>query len=291
MIGANIVSTSIEVNTPEKIKVLIFANCHGSIYLQSLKDADPGETMDIEHIVSYENLTNFEHHKTKFENCDILIVQPVQNYEDFKIENLRPILKPSCIIIRVPFFRFNGFWDVKDQRDLIRISMAAVMFFPNICDVSEVDAYLKGAELKPKDIIENFEKSITELRRMESQGDVEIVDFFLANYTSTPLFRDPYHPTSIVYQHLSHQIIQKIREVIPTIIVKPPLSQNGWKKEYGHFKPIVDTVASTLGIQYDLDSYFIHRREKYLRRITAYESDVSNPRINNLSELSTLFRD
>lgn len=289
MVGANIVSTSIEVNKPEKIKVLIFANCHGAIYLQNLKAADPESTMEFEHIISYENLSNFEQHKSKFEKCDILIIQPIQNYDEFKIERLRPILKPSCEIILVPFFRFNGFWDLNNERDLTRFSKAAVMFFPNIQDNSQVDAYLKGRGMNPKDIESNFERSIAELRIQESLGDVEIVDFFLKNYKSIPLFRDPYHPTGMIYQHLSYQIILRVLKQNPAIRVKPFHIQEGWIKEYGHFKPISNLVASTLGLKYDLDSYFVYRRADYLNRITAYENNPSSLKINNLNELKVIF--
>ena len=49
--------------------------------------------LEIEHVLSYKNLSNFEKVKHKFAKCDILIMQPVQNYTQWKMENILPLLK------------------------------------------------------------------------------------------------------------------------------------------------------------------------------------------------------
>ena len=43
-------------------------------------------------------------------------------------------------------------------------------------------------------------------------------------------------------------------------------------KEYGHYKPILDTVKNILDIKYDLDKVFICPRNNYLSKILNYEN-------------------
>lgn len=273
--------------TKRKNKVLIFANCHGAIYKHALEKADKEKILEIEHIISYENMDKFENIKHKFLECDILIIQPVQNYEEFKIENIQALLKKNSQLIRVPFVRFNGYWDEKDIKQLKKFTSSAVMFFPSIKYENEVEHYLKGNRSE-NEILKSFEKSIHDMRILEEQGDVKFVDFFLKHHQSLPFFRDYYHPTKIMYDYISHQIVESVRKNIPALIQTDFNLPSKLEKEYGHFKPIQDNVALILGLQYDLDSYWKYSRKTYLEGVLNYENSKNDKTINDLIYLSPI---
>lgn len=271
------------------IKVLIFANCHGIIYKNALTLCDPNGMLEIEHIISYENIDNFENIKNKFSECDILIIQPVQNYDRFKVENLLPLLKKECTVIRVPFIRFNGYWDKQDVRELDKFSQPAVMFFPNIQSEKDVSQYLYRNLEDESEIQTRFESGLEEMKSLEGQGDVKFVDFFIENHQTIPLFRDPYHPTKVIYDFISYQLAEIIHKKIPSIIKNNTFSvPNTWDKEYGHFKPIKRQVATTLGLMFDLDSYFRYPRVDYLKKILIYQNSSHEKVIDDLVKLDEI---
>lgn len=286
MVGGNILEIRFKkMKTDSKMKILIFANCHGSLYKDALNQADKDGRLDVEHVISYENINKYDEVKSKFSQCDILIIQPVANYNEFKLDSLKKILKPNCVVIRVPFVRFDGFWDVKDVRVLKKFTQPAVMFFPNIRHLNEVGDYLRGSNCSELDIKRRFDSAIAEFKSLEKQGDVKFIDFFMKNYKSLPLFRDSYHPTKIFYEFLSHQIVNLTKLHENSLFLYNFEIKINNNKEYGHFKPITNKVASVLGLQYDLNSYFVYTRYDYLTSILRYEND---PDVNVVADLTKL---
>jgi flagellar biosynthesis protein FlhB len=95
----------------EKQNLLIFSNCHRNYYKKIFeKYTNIPYLFNIKYIINYENLNNYENIKPYFEKADIIIINPILNYEKFKIENIKNIVKPTCKIIIIPFIRFDGFW-------------------------------------------------------------------------------------------------------------------------------------------------------------------------------------
>jgi hypothetical protein len=275
-------------NKNKNIKIFIFANCHGTIYKNALMRADKQKSLDIEHVISYENMENFHNLKDKFSECDILIIQPVQNYPEFKMENLIPLFKKGCQVVRVPFIRFNGYWDKKDKRQLNKFTSAAVQFFPNLESENEVESYLEGQFNDKKDISETFSTGIAELRAIEKQGDVKFTDFILENHQTIPFFRDSYHPTKVIFDYVSYQIVELVKNNIGLLQNTPFVLPLNIEKEYGHFKPIKSSVASVLGLKYGLNTYWKYPREIYLKAVIKYENSKSGKVIKNLDDLTPI---
>jgi len=274
---------------PQK-KVFIFANCHGNIYKNVLSNADLHSDLNIEHLLSYENLSNYKSIKHKFSECDILIIQPVQNYEKFKMENLLPLLKKECTVIRMPFIRFNGYWDKDDVRELSKFKPPAVMFFPNITEIDESTQYIDGDLCDQSKVVSRFESAIDEMKDTEQQGDIKFVDFVLEHHTSIPLFRDAYHPTKTMYDFISHQLLETVRSTVPSLSKSSFSLPDTWNKEYGHFKPIDNITAKTLELKYDLDSYFTYSRSTYLKSILQHENRINAEIIVDLSNLTRILK-
>ena len=95
------------------LKIFIFTNCHGEYYKNILKKyTNISIYFEIKYIISYENLNNFKNIKENFENADIIIINPIENYIDFRLENIKKIMKKDCKLIVIPFitvdkYRYN----------------------------------------------------------------------------------------------------------------------------------------------------------------------------------------
>lgn len=259
------------------MKVFIFANCHGLFYKQAISTHLLPGTYEVEHVISYENLNNYEKLIDKFSSCDILVIQPIANYEMFKIDNIKKLLKKNCFIIKTPFVRFEGFWSESDSRPTKNISRAAVDRFPRILKTADVNKYLTGEDCDHHTILSQFNQCLDILRALENEGDIKFVDFFLENYQKIPLFRDSYHPTRYLSQHIANQVIEKITEYFPEKDAGLKRSvDTSIKREFGHFKPIRDSVAKALGLGFDLDSYFLYSRQDFLEGVLWLEENYQN---------------
>lgn len=273
------------------IKIFIFANCHGATYKKVIESSAVTGVFEIEHVLSYENLDKFLEIRQKFLTCDILIIQPLEDHEHFKMENIAPLLKKACVVVKVPYVRFEGFWLPDDTRKLEKFSGAAVVLFPKIQREDEISDYLSGAKTDNGLIRDTFRKAINKLVALEKTGDIKFVGFFAANYKKRPLFRDAWHPTRILFQYIASQVANRVAIHYPGLInpVRPAINLS-WTKEYGHFKPISDCCAKVLGLEYDLDSYFIYSRFEYLKVILRHENHGEG-KISDLKQLKTLFTD
>lgn len=268
------------------MNIAIFANCHGVIYKNMIKRG--GFSGGLDNVISYENLNNFGRLKDWFSSADVLVIQPVTNYEDFTIKNLRRYLKKDCLVISVPFYRFFGFWPRDEDKKLNKFSPAAVMFFPEISRKGDVARYLTEEETDSKKIHENFSISLNELKKIDESGDIGFYEDFLKLYKTVPFFRDPYHPTWVGYSLIGSRIIKIINQHFGGGLINPPELDLGVHREYGHFKPIKNIYAKTLGLEFDLNSYFEFTRYDYLSKIISYE-EGSFEKINDLNELRHLF--
>lgn len=258
------------------MKVLIFANCHGGSYLKAIKKCDKNSLLDIEHIISYSSLDKFDSLKYKFQECDVLITQPVTSVESFSLTNLKSIVKNDCLVFVVPFIRFHGFWDKDDTKEMKNFSSESLMFFPDVNSVEDCDKWLIGNDVN---VESNFQNALVELKESEKTGDVKFVDFFLQHYKTHMLFLDPWHPSHIVTDFVSAQIVQWLASNIAGLL-SPKFVINECGLYFRHYKPIQDSVAKKLQLAYDLDGYYKYKRKTYLHGIVKYESLDKPPLID-----------
>jgi glycosyltransferase involved in cell wall biosynthesis len=265
------------------MNVVIFANCHGKNYKYFIEKYFA--KLSIEHILSYKNLSNFESVKNKLKDADILIVQPVKTYEQFSIDNLRNCMPEGSLIIRVPFVRFNGFWQNLEKRKFNNISDNAVVFFPNLNTNDEAIDYISGKNTSGTEIHNSFNKSLNELTQLESEGDIEFVDFFNENYKKQPLFYDPYHPTWPFVTYLSHQILHKVADHLGlNLQIEAPKNSYSLKGT-SFFAPISDYTANCLELEFDLDAYHELERQSFINGVLRLEFDESPQYISSTENL------
>ena len=254
----------------KKLNLVVFSNCHGERYIDIFKrDTNIHNMFNINYIVSYQQLNNFTHFSNDFLKADILIINNIKQYNDYTIENLKQILKPSCMVIVIPFIRFEGYWIPEQYKNLTYINNNSVSFFPNIM-ISNVNNYLSSS-IDKNLFLTHFNMCLQKLKQIEVESDIKFYDFFIENHLNYPFFRDNYHPTMNMLEYVATQIINKICERFDIKYDKCNFQLKQELFEYGHYKPIQNLVKEYLNINYDIDKVFISSRYNYLKIILENE--------------------
>ena len=264
--------------------IVIFSNCHGERYINIMKrDTNILHLFNINYIVSFMQLNNFEHYKNEFCNADILIINNIKNYNDYTITNLKKYIKKECLLIIIPFVRFEGYWFPENIKQLHYIKDNAVSFFPNI-NINLIHDYLTNKIDNEECVINYFNTCLQKLKQIENECDIKFYDFFIENHKKYPFFRDNYHPTSNMLEYIGKQIINIIKSKYDINYKDNHYSLKTNIYEYGHYKPILNCMKDILGLEYDLDTLFICNRYNYLYTIL-YNEEHTKKNIINLDDM------
>ena len=251
--------------------MVVFSNCHGERYINIFKrDTNIHNIFNINYIISYQQLDNFSKFKDDFVKADVLIINNIKQYNDYTLANLKQILKPSCMVIVIPFVRFEGYWMPEQYKQLKYISSNAVSFFPNI-NKNNITNYLTY-NINSNDITRHFNNCLSKLKQIDEESDIRFYDFFIENHCKYPFFRDNYHPTMNILEYIASQIIEKICPEFDVTYNKSNFKLKPDLFEWGHYKPITNSVKNALNLEYNLDKVFLCSREKYLNIILYNET-------------------
>jgi hypothetical protein len=264
--------------------MVVFSNCHGERYIDIFKrDTNIHNVFNINYIVSYQQLDNFSNFKGDFIKADVLIINNIKQYNDYTMGNLKQVLKPSCMVIVIPFVRFEGYWMPEQYKQLKYVSGNAVSFFPNI-EKNNIKTYLLGDNNdNDNEIITYFKKCLAKLKQIDQESDIRFYDFFVDNHDKFPFFRDNYHPTMNILEYIATQIIEKIDQCFDITYNKSNFNLKQDLFEWGHYKPIRNSVKRALKLEYDLDKVFLCNREKYLNVIL--DNETKQHKIVDLDDL------
>jgi len=263
--------------------MVVFSNCHGERYIDIFKrDTNIHNVFNINYIVSYQQLDNFSNFKDDFIKADVLIINNIKQYNDYTMGNLKKILKPSCMVIVIPFVRFEGYWMPEQYKQLKYVSGNAVSFFPNI-EKNNIKSYLLGDNDNDNEIIAYFNKCLAKLKQIDQESDIRFYDFFVDNHHKFPFFRDNYHPTMNILEYIATQIIEKIDQGFDITYNKSNFNLKKDLFEWGHYKPMRNSVKRALKLEYDLDKVFLCNREKYLNVIL--DNETKHQKIVDLDDL------
>jgi len=261
------------------MKLVLFGNCHFDNLVKHINAFYPG-VFEIHYLVSYHNLDQFENFKKQLLDADLLIMNPVQNYKDFYIENIQLFYQNP--IIRFPFVRFNGYWNFEKSRPLSKFKSNTVANFPDI-DFETIDDFLETNTITA----DFYEDQLQKLAEIEANSDLLFYDFFINHHQHYPMFRDPYHPTQNILKFLCYQVLLNLKDRFGLSPVKPlefP-KLNADTNEYGHYYPISNKTAQLLGLQYNLDKTFLWSRKHYLEKILSIENDPNAQPVTDLEDL------
>lgn len=267
------------------LDIFMFCNCHGSAYKRSLAAGIKQiEDSNINLQITFENLSNFKKMRPFFERADIIIMNPLSQYEQYSRSNIEKIAKTGAVIIEIPYVRFMGYWPEGKTRDLKYLTRSSVHDFPDIC-IKDIPGYIRGDDISGVDIINTFHAGVQKLIDIEKTGDVKFVEYFLEHHKDWCMFKDINHPTDKLLDHVSWQVIDIIAEI--TGLEKEPTSNiiEPVLYDHGHYKPYIDKVKSILGLQFDLDNIYMISREKYCRSIIQYENKKNNQPVSDLTDM------
>ena len=255
----------------KKYNMVLFSNCHGERYINMFKrDTNILNLFNINYIVSFMQLNNFEYYKNDFCNADILIINNIKNYNDYTINNLKKYIKKECLLIIIPFVRFEGYWIPEHIKQLHYIKENAVSFFPNI-NINSINDYLINkveiSQETKETVLNYFNSCLNKLKQIEDECDIKFYDYFIENHKKYPFFRDNYHPTSNMLEYIGRQIINKIKNNYDIDYKDNNYILKSDIYEYGHYKPIINSIKDILELEYNLDTVFICNRYNYLYTI------------------------
>lgn len=267
-----------------KYKMIVFANCHGEKYINTFKkNSNINDIFDIEYLLSYEMLDNFQHLKNKFETADVLIINRIKSYSEFTVSNLKSLMKPGSKLIVIPFIRFNGYWLPEEYKKMKNFNTKSVEDFPNI-NIDDVNSYLSEQDNEEK-ITHHFEEALEKLKLIEKESDIKFFDWFCDNHLKYPMFRDYKHPTDNFISYTGNELMKLIKSYFSEVEIsfKLELKQNTY--EHGHYKPIKDYVKKILNIEYDIDKVFVCSRYHYITTILNHEeSDIFIDNLDTMKE-------
>ena len=271
----------------KQYNMVIFSNCHGERYINMFKrDTTILNLFNINYIVSFMQLNNFEHYKNDFCNADILIINNIKNYNDYTINNLKKYIKKECLLIIIPFVRFEGYWFPEKLKQLHYIKDNAVSFFPDI-NINLINDYLINKEVITEEtkatVLNYFNNCLNKLKQIEKECDIKFYDYFIENHKQFPFFRDNYHPTSNMLEYIGKQIITKIKDKYDINYKDNNYSLKKDIYEYGHYKPITNAIKDILELEYNPDTLFICDRYNYL--YTILNNEVNKQEIKDLDDM------
>lgn len=109
--------------------------------------------------------------------------------------------------------------------------------------VDDIIAFCKSeAALDEKEIVQNFENYMNKIKDREKSWDVKIYDFIQQNYQKTKLFYDEGHPTNIILEKVSKDILLKLN-------IMDKVSTN--IKLDTHENPVYPAVRNCLHMKWD----------------------------------------
>ena len=226
-------------------KITIFMNCHGEQIAKYLNQIEfVKNNYLIEHVSTYVNLTKPVTLEL-LKDCDILITNNFTKYRHYTVERLKTIVKPNTQIIVIEYFRFNGFYPLKQLLNNKMLLCYDESYSTNTY-VDFINYLIDESLIKT-----NFDNSLKLLKQLNESSDIKIYDYFVENYKTLPLFRDRDHPTEHIFKHMVDQILMKL-DINETVNIDNKL-------EFGiavRYKIINENVKKVLGLNYKINKVY-----------------------------------
>jgi len=203
-------------------KILLYFNCHGSILLKLFKNYFINTDYKIDLIVNYINLNNkkiSEEHLKLILECDIFIYQIFnKNFDsEYDTTNIIKLLKSDCIVKKINYYRFNGFWYENTCIPFYEYENWTFNKLPGYGlhkdfvnfesdSISEITKKIDSIKLSG-DFDKYFEEQLNNFKLLDNNSDVKMYNYFIENYKKYHLFHDPLHPTNLFFYEMFRQLI------------------------------------------------------------------------------------
>ena len=275
--------------------ILIYANCQG--YLLSKFFESYNKLCNNNFIIHYfSNYTNIETNEiNKFNNilrnCDVFIYQHNKGNTNIKYDiNL---LKDTCIQIKIVWWIFNGFWidstynpykqiiynNIKYKflesewsdtiLQLYGIHNSFINFYGNY---NEIKNKLDNLHIHKDNIIKFFHDQCDKFKKIDTNSDIPMYDYFIQNYKNKELFHCPIHPTNNFFYELFKKVILYLKNYNISLdlelIHKLNLNNLLEHSLISYTRPILPIVKDVLNINYGSNNNNFRIFKSYLIDIT-----------------------
>lgn len=210
------------------INVLLYSNCAGRVIATMFKrHIYTKDKFTINYIVNYQNVLDNKQldllHKQMLENCDIFMYQPFNKHythSEYDISNLIKYLKPSCIILKLNYYRFKGFWfesEYKPYESYNNYHFSDMKYyglhnsFINFNgDKKDIVDKIDSIHIDREKFLTYFRDELDNLKKIDDNSDVKMYDYFINNYKTKQLFNDVFHPTNLFLYEVFRQVVFKL---------------------------------------------------------------------------------
>lgn len=209
------------------MNVVIYSNCHGGIIKEMFeKHIYTKNKFILNHVVNYENLDKKMDlsHKYMLENCHVFLYQPFNrqhSYSEYDINELKKNLKPECIILKINYYRFKGFWfesEHKPYSSYNQYFFAADQLHFGIHNSfinfngnkNEIIEKINNIHIDEKKFLMHFNEELDNFKRIDDNSDVKMYEYFINNYKNINFFNDGFHPTNLFFYEIFRQIVFKL---------------------------------------------------------------------------------
>ena len=209
------------------INILLYSNCHGGIIKAMFeKHIYTKDKFKINYFYNYENLDKKLDlsHKSMLENSDIFIYQPFNkqhSYSEYDISALKKYLKPDCIILKINYYRFKGFWfesEYKPYNSYKNYNFAPDAkyfgihnsFFNFYGNKEETIDRINNVYIDEEKFLKYFKEELDNFKKIDDNSDVRMYEYFINNYKNKHLFNDGFHPTNLFFYEIFRQIVFKL---------------------------------------------------------------------------------
>lgn len=252
--------------TEKKKSITIYANCIGSQLLEMFCCLKETSAWDIHYISNYEYLHEAHispDHLAFLKTCDYFIYQPFNHkYPDseYDAERIQQWLKPECILFRVNYYRFRGFWYQCTYRPYIQHD--AYKFLEDI-GIHENMRLLDGTEEITMEDIHRiihqisldsskfetyFQEELDKFARIDAKSDVFMIDFFQRHYKTHLLFYDPFHPTPFFVYEIFRQLLHTLFDISIPDPVQNAFFIDQLEGNVAWSNPVLPCIQDALGI-------------------------------------------
>ena len=179
------------------LKILLYFNCHGSILLKLFKNYFINTDYKFDFIVNYLNLNNkkiSEEHLKLISECDIFIYQFFNKKFDSEYDttNIIKLLKSDCIIKKINYYRFNGFWYENTCIPFYEYENWTFNKLPGYGlhkdfvnfesdNISEITKKIDSIKLS-SDFDKYFQEQLNNFKLLDNNSDVKMYNYFIENY-------------------------------------------------------------------------------------------------------------
>lgn len=199
-----------------------------------------------------------------FESADVFVYQPIYNmkYDNsaWHPKNLMKLLKPECKLIKLGYFKFDGFipdtgyvpfW-YKDDNIFIE-SVYGIdkkcMSMNDSSNMNEIKNIIDTMTISQEDILKHFETALVSFKRKDDDSDIKMYSYFMNNYKTTHLYYDQRHPTNIFIYEMFRQLLYLIDGEVLGLVDSDNVYTSEDTAIYAEGRPLLPQVVKCLELQ------------------------------------------